>query len=667
MAKRPKLRMTNADYVAIAVSPALIMALVGSLVFFLIEVLYVGEYPARVTYVFALFVFATVLIARIAIEDGNDHAAMFAIPLGLAMFVVLAKFVEHASPLAPLINIGLLGIVWWSAHKLTINCTLIDDNEDASGEGLMQHIGVDEVSEEASDGKKTQAAPVANELLADTSSPKEKAKPPHTPGLWVLYFSLAALPLFGIGQKWIPTNDVGSRRYAFGLLFVYVAAGLALLVTTSFLGLRRYLRQRRVEMPGPMAVTWIATGGILIIIVMLLAALIPRPSAEYAISQVPWQASSREDLTASRTSFGDEGTEDDDSDADKILNDETDPDATAVREGENPTEASEKGEKQSSSDGKKGDDDESERGEQSENNDSQQGEQSEQNESDKSNSQQKQESNEDSSEPNNDAEQSPEQQLDEKQSNDNESARSQPEAPSETSANEETAEKDNKEPEQDDAQEDGNSGSSPSRSPSLPDLSTITGGLTGLLKIILYAAIAFALGYLAWKNRREIKQAISELIQMLRDLIARLFGKEPAKPASDASDASDANDETKQPSGPPPRALASFADPFANRQHRILPPDELVHYTFEAFEAWAREHGFPHSPDQTPGELIRLAVPPQSPLYIEAKQLARLYNEAAYAPGTVSAADVACLAQLWTLLRRSPAQPPQAASKANST
>ena len=47
MPKRPKLRMTNADYVAIAVSPALIMALVGSLVFFLIEVLYVGDYHAR--------------------------------------------------------------------------------------------------------------------------------------------------------------------------------------------------------------------------------------------------------------------------------------------------------------------------------------------------------------------------------------------------------------------------------------------------------------------------------------------------------------------------------------------------------------------------------------------------------------------------------------------
>ena len=60
-----KLYMTNADYVAIAISPALIMALVGSLVYFLIEVMYVGEYQARLNYAFALFVFAAVLIARI--------------------------------------------------------------------------------------------------------------------------------------------------------------------------------------------------------------------------------------------------------------------------------------------------------------------------------------------------------------------------------------------------------------------------------------------------------------------------------------------------------------------------------------------------------------------------------------------------------------------------
>src|SRR5215207_4456775 len=95
-----RLRMTEADYVAIAISPALIMALVGSLVFFLIEVLYVGDYEVRVNYVFALFVFATVLMARIAIEFGSERAAMFSWPLGILTFLALERFVEHSSPLS---------------------------------------------------------------------------------------------------------------------------------------------------------------------------------------------------------------------------------------------------------------------------------------------------------------------------------------------------------------------------------------------------------------------------------------------------------------------------------------------------------------------------------------------------------------------------------------
>lgn len=295
---------------------------------------------------FALFVFATVLIGRISIEMGADRAALFALPLGIAMFMVLAKFVQHASPYSHLINLALLGLVWWSTHKLTWDCTLIDDNEDASGEGLMQKIGVDQLSADPQ-GRSGQ---IENELFADGAP--EKTKAPHPPGLWVLYFSLAALPPFGIGQKWIPAGDAGSRQYAFGLLAIYVASGLALLVTTSFPGLRRYLRQRHVEMQAPMAATWVVTGIVLIGAVMLLAALVPRPEAEYAISQVPWQVGSPSDLSSSRTSFGNDGVPGDDKNKDsnddsrKVVNEQTDPNATTTRDGENPTTTSEEGEKQ---------------------------------------------------------------------------------------------------------------------------------------------------------------------------------------------------------------------------------------------------------------------------------------------------------------------------------
>ena len=43
-----KKRLTVADYLAVAVSPALIMVLVGSLCFFLIEVFYRGQAPGAV-------------------------------------------------------------------------------------------------------------------------------------------------------------------------------------------------------------------------------------------------------------------------------------------------------------------------------------------------------------------------------------------------------------------------------------------------------------------------------------------------------------------------------------------------------------------------------------------------------------------------------------------
>ena len=134
----------------------------------------------------------------------------------------------------------------------------------------------------------------------------ERRRRPHAPGVWVVYFSLAALPIFGFGQAFIPVSNVGSRQYAFVLLCVYVAAGLGLLLTTSFLGLRRYLRQRRLEMPGAMAGTWLATGAVLIVGLLVLAMLLPRPNAEYAISQLPTADSVEHD--SSKLAAGKEGT-----------------------------------------------------------------------------------------------------------------------------------------------------------------------------------------------------------------------------------------------------------------------------------------------------------------------------------------------------------------------
>src|SRR5262249_28173496 len=116
---------------------------------------------------------------------------------------------------------------------------------------------------------------------------RAERKKRHTPGVWVVYFSLAALPLFGLGQSLIPVEHEGRRRYAFWLLTLYVGSGLGLLLTTCFLGLRRYLRQRQVKMPAALAGVWLTVGGVLIVLLLLVGAVLPRPNAENPLVDVP--------------------------------------------------------------------------------------------------------------------------------------------------------------------------------------------------------------------------------------------------------------------------------------------------------------------------------------------------------------------------------------------
>ena len=73
----------------IAISPMLIMLLIASLVYFLLEVLYQGQFAGRLRYILGLFVIGSVLVARIAIEEDRERASLFA-SLAIATFVVVA-------------------------------------------------------------------------------------------------------------------------------------------------------------------------------------------------------------------------------------------------------------------------------------------------------------------------------------------------------------------------------------------------------------------------------------------------------------------------------------------------------------------------------------------------------------------------------------------------
>jgi len=629
---------TLADYLVIAVSPALIMLLIGSLVFFLLGIFYHGGYGERVHLVFALFIMAAVLIGRISIELGAEQAMMYAAPLALVTALALGRFLDLPLPL----NLGLIALVWWSAHKLVIDCTLIDESQDYSGEGLLQVAGLTERAKPESPPDEGQPQPSTREggsqpprdsAAGPTQEPEgvtsRDAPPPwwrrclhrpvrpHAPGVWIVYFSLAALPLFGFCQGFIPASDAAHRRYAFGCLVVYCASALGLLLTTSFLGLRRYLRQRRLQMPAAMAGMWVAVGCVLIVLLLAIAALLPRPNPEYAISEVPRRLFSP-DQKASRHGVGDASAEKNTESAPAGSKEAPEREKDQPQEKPPPGDA-QKGPKGSGGDkgarpSQRGDDKRSKAGDD-------------------------RETHSGDGEPSKGKGDEPSQGKDQGQPKGGEDQGSKQSGSAAAAAKEERR----------DQSKSSGSGSPPSRPPQTPTAGSVpkyrlaARSMFDILKWAFYGLMVLAALYFAWRSREELAKMLRSLLEVWGNLWQWLFGGRvgPKEAAAEAAG---------QPAPVPVKRLADFVDPFAAGTADRLPPDELVRYSFEALEAWGRQSGCPRQPDQTAHEFAQQVGLLAEPLAHEARRLADLYSRVAYAPGSLSASRVKPLARLWQML-----------------
>lgn len=544
---------TFGDYLAIGVSPALIMVLVGSLVFFLAELSYHGGHGDRLRFTLGCFVLASVLISRIAIELGKESAFLYGLALGGVTSLWLIRNVEP-----PFIGIALLGVIWWCVNKLVWDCTMIEDDEDATGEGLLDSVGFRE-------GGKAEASPEtgrqrgrlvfwqhatmpaqAEDLAArDAAAAEDNSKPAaHTPGVWVIYFSLAALPLFGLGQTLLPRADAARRAEAFGFLWLYVLAALGLLITTSFLGLRRYLRQRFLRMPANIALSWTLLGTITALAVMGACVLLPRPDAAYSLSALaerlgsPPVPASKAALPAGSAGEG-EGRAGGKSDAPNSQ-------PAAGGDANSPTGAPHgSGSLADSSAGGQG-----------------------------------------------------------------RNGDSPVKGPSQSG-----------------------SGSAAAPAPSAVT-SPIPPNLDQGLKWLVYVGFAVMALIMLFRHGAALWQALG---QLWRDFLA-LFGGRPTDTKAAAT----------APEAPrPPRPFAAFQNPFSGGRAGRLSSAELVHYTFDALQAWAVEYGHTRRTDETPLEFagrLREALPEISD---EVNATVRHYARVAYAGGEPDAGCQATLRQLW--------------------
>jgi hypothetical protein len=633
---------TLADYVALAFSPALVMGLVGSLVFFLLEVAYSGQYEGRLQWILFFFVFGAVLVARIAITQGDGKAGMYGIVLGLLTWIGMQSFVEYpagspAADLAPLINLGLVVVVWWCARRLTWDCTHIDEDSDVGGEGLLQAAGIEQTAPQAKDEDKEDTAPSTGLVgwWQRYQRYREQRQKKRTLGVWVVYFSLAALPLFGLGQSLIPAGETARRQYVFWLMTVYVGCGLGLLLTTCFLGLRRYLRQRKLQMPAAMTGVWLSAGATLIVLLLAAGAFLPRPEAEYPLFDFGGRAGT-EKRGASKVAFkGDSPGKDKGRGGSQG---EHDPNAEA-NAGKTPGKQGQGGDNQEQ--GKDGSG-------QGKDGSGQGKEKSGQGSSDKGQDNQEQggadKSGRDAQAPRKGQQpQEGERANEDKQGN---AGKDDPQA--------KDAARGDKKAEAKGKSESSSGGNSESRS-AFSGVREAVRGLAGVLKWVVFAVVALVVLFVFFRAVLRFLANFTgwaqSLLDFFRNFWASLFGG-PRRTRAAADDRSE-----EGPAALPEKPFSSFANPFTDGSARRLSTRELLRYTFAAVQAWARERGMARQPGETALEFVERVCGEVPALEDELRRLVMLYGRAEYARGGLPANAAEAVRDFWDRLEVVAEQP----------
>jgi hypothetical protein len=177
--------------------------------------------------------------------------------------------------------------------------------------------------------------------------------------------------------------------------------------------------------------------------------------------------------------------------------------------------------------------------------------------------------------------------------------------------------------------------------PKLPDLSvTAVGGwFAAVAKLLFYLALAVLILYGLWRYWPTVLAAIRDFFQGLAEFWRSLFGGKRETTAETAAELAAA--------APTLPRFVDFVDPFLSGRAGRYTPAQLVTYTFQAMEAWAREHGCPRQPEETPHEFARNVGQHSEPLADNAPRLAELYCQIAYASGRLPASTMEQLRHVW--------------------
>jgi hypothetical protein len=365
----------------------------------------------------------------------------------------------------------------------------------------------------------------------------------------------------------------------------------------------------------------------MIFAMLIVAAILPRPSREYSLSQLPFTVTSTV-RRASRFAMGKEGTKDD-SAKNAATTDAKDGQVTDRKGGQRGGKSDEAQQPQSGEKGGPG----GKSGQGKGSGDSSKSQSSGGSKGDKGGKSQSGDSKGGESKGRN-----AESQSDEKSKGDSQGKSEAEQAQQQNQSSEQKAPQSPR----DETQPQPGSQSRPVAIQIMASLTSLFGKTLGfLIKWLFYAGLIFGAMIAAWIYRDELQAAWHKLMDELRELWDAWFGKKKTAEQTAAVGEVEA----------PPRTFASFTDPFASGDAGGMSWPQLVRYTFEALEAWGHEQGCPRDRGQTPHEfaLALAAVEPQIASYVQT--LAASYSQLAYAPRSGVTGAPEPLRQLWIALR----------------
>ena len=277
--------------------PACVWGLISTLVLHLIDLRSVliqgGE--GKLRWATLAFAAGVILIERLGSQEGRSTARAYVYAMG-ATITLFAFYHAYAFRLpAPpalvfAVNEILFLILWWVGHKVSAACSVDSAQATAAAESgilgqlkLRRRYGLpgERDQDEAQAAVARPSDPASPETGPEAEAPANeilwtKKMTGRHPGWVLLWFSLFAIPAFGLGYFVFGPQD--PARFKLGaMLFIYLWCALSLLFLSSLRQLAIYFKERDVSLPEMVGLTWLAIGCGVVTFVVVLAFLLPQP------------------------------------------------------------------------------------------------------------------------------------------------------------------------------------------------------------------------------------------------------------------------------------------------------------------------------------------------------------------------------------------------------